>query len=643
MCGIAGYISSSPSISHPSWLKDMCELIRHRGPDGFGYFQEGPAALGHRRLSIIDVSGGGQPLGNEDGSIQIVFNGEIYNYLELRGDLIKKGHQFQTHSDTEVIVHLYEEVGEKTPEYLNGMFAFAIWDTRKQELFLARDRFGKKPLYYSTGLDGFRICFASELKCFSALPGFDRRLDPQSIADFLRFSYIPDPATIFRQVRKLPPAHSLTLSNDGTRIRRYWQLPFEIDEGMNYGKAQEELAALAEDCVERRMMSEVPLGGFLSGGVDSSAVVAMMVGRSERQVKSFSIGFSAKEMDESRYARLVAERYGTEHHEQIVTFDIEEMLHVLVEHYDEPFADSSAIPTLYLSKMTRQHVTVALSGDGADELLGGYRRYRFALAEDRFRTALPGWFRNSVVKTAARWYPKLDAFPRPLRAKATLEGLSQELGGAYFEAMTGFRFGLYERTISPALQAELGGYSPAENYINRFRAFSHLPPLQQLEAVDVETYLPGDILVKVDRASMAYSLEARCPWLDYRFGELAGRMPTSFKIRDGEGKYIFKDLLRRRLPDEILFRPKQGFAVPLDSWFRTTLRPVFEALVLRPRMEQWINLAFVRQMWGLHQSGRSNYGREFWSLFILACWEDRYGNDTPGQLLAESMPVAARQ
>ena len=642
MCGIAGYISSTPSFGNPALLKNMCDLIRHRGPDGYGYYQEGPAALGHRRLSIIDVSGGAQPIGNEDGSVQIVFNGEIYNYLELRDDLIKKGHQFQTHSDTEVIVHLYEEVGEKTPAYLNGMFALAIWDARKQELFLARDPFGKKPLYYSTGMDGFRICFASELKSFSALPTFERGLDPRSIADFLRFGYVPDPATIFRQVRKLPPAHSLLLSSEGARIRRYWQLPFEIDEGMDYAKAREELAALAEDCVECRMMSEVPLGGFLSGGVDSGAVVAMMAGRSERQIKSFSIGFSAKEMDETRYARQVAERYHTEHHEQTVTLDIEEMMHVLVEHYDEPFADSSAIPTLYLSKMTRQHVTVALSGDGADELMGGYRRYPFALAEDRFRSALPAWFRGSVVKTAARLYPKLDSLPQSFRAKATLEGISNDLGTAYFEAMTAFRFGLYDKALSPALRADLGGYSPADNYIERFRPFSHLPPLQQMEAVDLETYLAGDILVKVDRASMAYSLEARCPWLDYRFGELTGRMPTSFKIRGGEGKYIFKDLLRKYLPDDILFRPKHGFGVPLNSWFRTMLRPVFEALVLRPRMEQWINLAAIREMWGLHQAGRSDYGREFWILLTLACWEDRYGSDTPGQLLAESMPVAAR-
>ena len=556
MCGIAGYVSAGGPAER-ELARRMCDAIRHRGPDGDGVWLDGPAALGHRRLSIIDVSGGSQPLGNEDGTIQIVFNGEIYNYLELRDELVLKGHRFSTHSDTEVLVHLYEEEGEQMAARLNGMFAFAIWDSGRQQLLLARDRFGKKPLYYSTDLPGFSLCFASELKALATLPGFDTTVRPESVADFLALGYVPDPDTVFSRVAKLPPAHTLLLAQGQTRLRRYWTPPLDPDEGMDFERVREELVTLAADAVEKRLMSEVPLGGFLSGGVDSSGVVALMAQRSPHQVKSFSIGFSERSFDETRYARLVAERYNTEHHEETVTPSIGEMLRVLVEHYDEPFADSSAIPTLYLARMTRKHVTVALSGDGADEIFGGYRRYRFAVAEDRARGVLPGWFRHTAVKTIAGVYPKLDWAPRFLRAKSTLTGISQELGEAYFTAMSRFGFGLYDKVISGEFRAALHGYVPQQAFAARFSKYSHLPPLEQLQAVDFETYLPGDILVKADRATMAYSLEGRAPWLDYRLAELAGRMPAGFKLSSGSGKHIFKEALRPLLPEVILTRPRR--------------------------------------------------------------------------------------
>jgi asparagine synthase (glutamine-hydrolysing) len=637
MCGIAGYVEDSTHAAAPGLLEQMCDTIQHRGPDGFGYFRKGPVALGHRRLSIIDLSGGAQPLGNEDDRVQVVFNGEIYNYLELREDLVKKGHRFRTKSDTEVLVHLYEEVGEQMPEHLNGMFALAIWDGRKKELFLARDPFGKKPLYYSTEIPGFQVAFASELKAFAPIPAFDPDVNSRAVADYLAFGYIADPDTIYRKVAKLPPGHSLLLSAGKTRTRRYWEPRFDIEEDMNYAAAARECFELAADSVARRMISDVPLGGFLSGGVDSSAVVAMMAQRSTQKVKSFSIGFTIATWDEVEYARMVAKRYDTDHYERVVTPSVEEMLPVLAHHYDEPFSDSSAIPTLYLSRMTREHVTVALSGDGGDELFGGYRRYQFALYEERLRSRLPAWLRRSVLRPVANAYPKFDYLPRPFRAKATLEGISNDLAESYFEAMTGFRFGLYDHILSPELKQALGGYSPRRRFIERFRRHSHLPPLQQLEAVDFETYLPGDILVKVDRASMAYSLETRSPWLDRRLGALSCRMPASFKIRNGVGKYIFKDIFKPHVPETILTRPKMGFGVPMDNWMRTSLKPVFESVVLRPEAEQYVSLPKVRAIWQTHQSGARNYSRELWSLLALMCWHDRYQTRQPGQALAAAI------
>ncbi len=639
MCGIAGYLADGPVPSDDSILRAMCDRIAHRGPDASGYFRRGRVALGHRRLSIIDVAGGDQPLGNEDGALQVIFNGEIYNFRELRADLVHKGHRFQTNSDTEVLVHLYEDVGARLPTFLNGMFAFAIWDGRNEELFLARDRFGKKPLYYSTEIPGYRLCFASELKALAALSGFDHTVNPRSVANFLPLSYVPDPDTIFEKVQKLPPAHSLRISRERITVERYWRPAFDVG-ALSLDQASEELLALSLDSVERRMISDVPLGGFLSGGVDSSAVVAMMSQRAPERVKSFSIGFSNKAFDELSYAKMVAERYRTEHHEHVVTPSIKDMLSVLVDHYDEPFADASAIPTLYLAKMTRQNVTVALSGDGADEIFGGYRRYRFAVAEEKVRAMLPRWFRQSAIKAAADLYPKFDYLPRIFRAKATLTEYSIELGEAYFEAMTGFRWGLYDEILSPELKSRLNGYSPREWFVDKFRAHNHLPPLQQLQAVDLETYLPGDILVKMDRATMAYSLEARAPWLDYRLAELAGRFPAEYKLRNGVGKYLFRQMARPLLPDAIIDRKKMGFGVPMAEWMRTSLKPVFETLVFRPDMGAYISLDRVKKVWNSHQSAQRNYSRELWSILMLACWHNRHGGDRNDELIRETLERA---
>ena len=627
MCGIAGYLTNDEAVPNSALVKAMCDRLQHRGPDGEGYYCDVGVALGHRRLSIIDVSGGSQPMGNEDGTLQAVFNGEIYNFLELRRDLVEKGHRFVTRSDTEVLVHLYEEVGERLPEYLNGMFAFAIWDGRRRELFLARDRFGKKPLYYSSAVAGTRFSFASELKGLTELRGFRAKVNPSSVADFLSLSYVPDPETIYQDVHKLPPGHSLTVTESGTRLRRYWEPVFAADPKLQFDDVVEEIRTLAADAVERRMISDVPLGAFLSGGVDSSAVVAFMARKAPERIRTFSIGFTSKEFDELHFARLLAERYHTDHREQVVSLSIHEMLQTLVEQFDEPFGDSSAIPTLYLARMTRQHVTVALSGDGADEVFGGYRRYFYGVLEERLRRQFPNWFRRSVFRIGGRYYPKFDYLPQIFRAKTLLGNLAQETGDAYFTSMTAFRDEGLTALLSADLLKESGSYSPRGSYRERFEAVRHLQPLEQMQAVDFQTYLPGDILVKADRATMAYSLESRSPWLDHRLAELACRLPSGFKLHGRIGKHIFKKAVEPHVPREVIGRKKMGFSVPLAEWFRTTLKATFQQQVLRPDMGRFLSLAEVRRLWGEHQSGLHDHSRKLWNLLMLAAWYSCHHRD----------------
>ena len=632
MCGIAGYLAGTGMRPDQDLVRGMCDRIRHRGPDGEGYYADERVALGHRRLSIIDVEGGKQPLGNEDGSVQLVFNGEIYNFQHLMDGLKGRGHRFRTRSDTEVIVHLYEEVGERVPEFLNGMFALAIWDRNRQTLFLARDRFGEKPLYWTDAVPGMPFCFASELKALAGLPGFPSKVRPESVADFLNFSYVPDPHTIYAAVRKLEPATSLTVRADGGRTEsRYWTPRFAPDTpAARPAAVLEELDALAGDAVRSRMVSDVPLGGFLSGGVDSSAVVAYMARSAPGRVCTFSIGFTAKEFDELEYARLVARQYNTDHYEEVVTPAIEEMLGTLVRHYDEPFGDSSAVPTLYLARMTRQFVTVALSGDGADELFGGYRRYAFALSEERVRRMLPEGFRRSVIGPLGNVYPKFDYLPRMFRARSTLQGISSTLAGAYFNAMSRFRDEGLAAILSAPLRRQLNGYSCRQTFCDRFREYAELPPLSQLQAVDWRTYLPGDILVKVDRATMAYSLESRAPWLDHRLAELAATLPTPLKVRGHNGKTLFKEAVSRYIPPVLVQRRKMGFVVPLASWFRTSLKATFEQTVLREAAAEYLNLDAARNLWRQHQSGVRDHSSTLWNLLMLACWDSHHRRGESG-------------
>jgi asparagine synthase (glutamine-hydrolysing) len=629
MCGIAGIFSVSGAEPDISLVKGMCDRMTHRGPDGEGYYQGSGMVLGHRRLSIIDLNTGEQPMSNEDGSIQVVFNGEIYNYRELRDDLVKRGHRFLTQSDTEVLVHLYEDVGDRIPEYLNGMFAFAIWDGRDRSLFLARDRAGEKPLYYSESVPGFRLCFASELKALAGLPGADKDMDPTALADYLAFGYVPDPATIYRSIKKLPAAHTLRVNAHCVHQNRYWRPFAEGPAQESFESATSALDELLRDSVSGQMMSDVPLGAFLSGGVDSSAVVSYMAEATPIPIQTFTIGFDHREFDETYYAKLTSQRYRTQHSERIVSPSIRDCMGVLAKQYDEPFADSSAIPMLYLSSLARSQVTVALSGDGADEIFGGYRRYAFAVAEERFRSRLPAKLGPRLFRFAGRMYPKFDYLPQRFRAKTTLMNLGQGLADAYYTTMSAFRDEDLERVLAPEMRARCGGYCPRANFRDRFLAFRHLEPLQQLQAVDFETYLPGDILVKVDRATMAYSLESRSPFLDHRLITMASHLPSSFKIQGREGKRVFKAAVSKRLPLEIMRRKKMGFSVPLASWFRNGLKPDFEWMLNQGAWTEYLAAGEVRRLWAEHQSGLWDHSRRLWIVMMLGTWSlfHREGSD----------------
>jgi len=632
MCGIAGVVSDAPAEVKRRWVEQMCARLVHRGPDDSGYYVDEWVALGHRRLSVIDVEGGAQPMANEDGRVQVVFNGEIYNFLELREDLIRRGHQFRTRCDTEVLVHLWEETGPSLVEHLNGMFAFGLWDARQRVVLLARDRAGKKPLYYSERVPESRLCFASELKALMALPGFPKDIDWQAVADFLSLSYIPDPETIYRGVRRLEPGEWLLLRPEGARRCKYWQPRFEPLVSWPQPRVAEKLRELADDAVRRRLISDVPLGAFLSGGVDSSAVVATMKAYTG-QVETFSIGFREELYNEVRYARAVARHCQTRHREEVVRPSIEDILPRLVEAYDEPFGDSSAIPTMYLARMTRQYVTVALSGDGADEVFGGYRRYRWAVWEERAREVFPAGWRRAVFGTLARYYPKLDSMPQWLRAKTLLSNLATDLPNAYFRSVATFVDDQLDRIAGPELRQELRFVTPRERFCARFRKYGHLTPLQQVQAVDFETYLPGDILVKVDRATMAFSLECRCPWLDYRFIEFGLRLPDESKIRGRQGKYIFKVAMESRLPRPVVWRKKMGFSVPLAEWFRGSLGRLFEVLVSEKSLGRFVDVAEAHRLYQEHRSGRWNHDRKLWNLVVLACWETWHHRSEPDLVL----------
>ena len=621
MCGIAGIFDSFKSV-HERLLKRMTDALVHRGPDDEGFYCSGPIGLGHRRLSIIDLAGGHQPLANEDETVWIVFNGEIYNFGELHDELVKKGHVFKTRSDTEVIVHLYEEEGENCFKRLRGMFAIAIWDARNRKLLLARDRVGKKPLFYF--YDGRRIAFASEMKAILEIPGIPREIDPEAVSDYFSLLYIPAPKSIFKNIRKVLPGHYLVVSQNGIRETEYWDLSFNQSLQLTEQAWCERLLETYREAVRIRLMSEVPLGAFLSGGVDSSSVVAVMAGLLNTPVTTCSIGFAEEEFNETDYAREIASRFKTDHHEHVVRPDAVGIVEKLAWHYDEPFADSSSVPTYYVSKAAREHVTVALSGDGGDENFAGYRRYYFDKRENSIRGLLPAAIRQPIFRALASLYPKADWAPRIFRGKATFQNLARSPIEAYFRSVSALKSELKEQILHGDLCRQLGDYDSLDVLRSYYDKADTMDPISRIQYVDVKTYLTDDILVKVDRASMAHSLEVRAPILDHKLMELAATIPSSMKLRGMNGKYIFKKTLNEVLPRSVLNRKKMGFGVPLAQWLRNDLREFAHAVIFDQRQDSFLNDASVNGIWQEHQRGFRDRSTELWSILMFRLWQREF-------------------
>jgi asparagine synthase (glutamine-hydrolysing) len=601
-------------------LSRMNETQTHRGPDEAELHTEMALGMGHRRLSVIDIATGQQPLSNADGSLVIVFNGEIYNYRELMAELKALGFTFNTKSDTEVLLVAYQAWGEACLQRLRGMFAFGIWDRAKQTMFLARDHIGVKPMFYSLLPNGFFV-FGSELKSIMTHPELSRELNPQAVEEYFAYGYVPEPKTIFYNAYKLAPGHSITLKVGDQSVRpvRYWDVPFNIQPQQKDGRAlEEELIVRMRDAVKSQMVAEVPLGAFLSGGVDSSAVVAMMA-QEEAHVKTCSISFDDPDYDESVFANQVAKRYDTTHFSQTVSTDDHGLIDTLAHLYDEPFADSSAIPTYRVCQLARQHVTVALSGDGGDESFGGYRRYRYAMAENSVRSRLPAGLRKSVFGTLGAIYPKADWAPRMFRAKTTFEALARDLTDGYFHGVSIMNDRVRDQLFSDGFRTKLQGYRAIEVMRGHAANSPTDDPLAMIQYLDFKTWLPGDILTKVDRAAMAHSLEVRVPLLDHQFVEWASSLPSDVKLHNGEGKYILKKALEPYLPEDIMYRPKKGFSIPVASWFRGPLRAQVRAAVLSPLLLDTgiFNPAYLRHMVDQHESGANDYSASLWSVMMF--------------------------
>jgi asparagine synthase (glutamine-hydrolysing) len=645
MCGIAGILDLR--LHRPvdeKLLRSMRETIRHRGPDGEGLHVEPGVGLAHRRLSIIDVSGGRQPIYNEDGSVVVVFNGEIFNYRGLVSELEGLGHAFRTRSDTEVLVHAWEEWGEASVERLNGQFAYALWDRNRRKAFLARDPIGIKPLYYAE-LDSGEVLFGSELKALLAHPGLARDIDPEAVEEFFAYGYVAEPRAIFRNVRKLSPGHFLTLDGKSPLAeRQYWDVRFAPEHRDPEPELEEELVARLRKSVEMQLMSEVPLGAFLSGGVDSSAVVAMMAQVSSGAVNTCSIRFGEREFDESGYASEVARRYRTSHWTKTVAPDDFGLIDRLSSLYDEPFADSSAIPTFRVSELARERVTVALSGDGGDETFAGYRRYRWHVYEERVRSLVPSALRAPLFGLLGRVYPKADWAPKLLRAKSTLEALALDPVEGYFHSVSILGDGLRRKLFRESFRRELGGYR-AVDVLRRHARSAPEHPLSRVQYLDFKTYLPGDILTKVDRASMAHSLEVRVPVLDHELVEWAAGLPPERKLSGREGKCLLKRAMEPYLSRELLYRPKMGFAVPLASWFRGPLRErVRRTLASSVLLDTGIfDERFLGHMVEQHQSGLRDFSAAIWSVLTFEAFcRLREGLEPRESLSAREVEALAR-
>jgi asparagine synthase (glutamine-hydrolysing) len=641
MCGIAGFVESS-TVAAPfsldagrALVQRMCGVIRHRGPDDEGVWVDEGVALGMRRLSIIDLSTGHQPIHNEDRTVWIVFNGEIYNFQELRRDLEAAGHRFYTSTDTEVIVHAYEQWGTGAISRLRGMFGLAIWDTRSRTLLVARDRVGIKPMHYAD-VNG-RFYFGSELKSLLQAPDLPRDLDMDSIDHYLSFLYTPRDGSIFASVRKLPPGHLLTWTNGRMTIQPYWQLPVTETYRGSEADAVHQLRGVLTDAVRSHLVSDVPLGAFLSGGIDSSLVVGLMSETSSAPVKTFSIGFNEPAFDELEHARRVARHFGTDHHELVVQPDAIGILDRLISHFDEPFADSSAIPTWYVSEMARRHVTVVLSGDGGDELFGGYDRYvphPRVVAFDRYS---PRALRRVAAIAAAR-------LPHGVRGKNFLRHVGRDDRGRYLDAIRFFGTDEKPALLTVDARRRMHAADAEHRLARRFERYAELPWPSQMMRFDMETYLPDDVLTKVDRMSMAHSIESRVPLLDSGVVAFASTLPAALKIKNGRRKHVLKEVAAALLPQEILNRKKQGFGVPLGVWFRGNLRELFSDTLLSPASLQrgYFESAFVRRIVNEHLTGKRDHTLRLWQLVVFERWQQQYVDGAAGNSGQPSAPADRR-
>ncbi len=634
MCGIAGFLLRDQAPAELSVVRAMCDSIRHRGPDDDGYHVDGSCAIGMRRLSIIDLQTGHQPIANEDRSVWVVFNGEIYNFQELRQSLMAQGHRFATNSDTETLIHLYEQEGVEGLHRLRGMFAYAIWDARKEQLLLVRDRFGKKPLYYAILPQG--IYFGSELKCLRAA-GLSLNPDPNALRMYFQFGYIPDPWSPFQHVRKVPPGCWLMCSSKGDiREGRYWRLPppqDQIPSNWNEQQAADEVRDVFDESVRLRLISDVPLGAFLSGGIDSSSVVASMALQTSVPVKTFAIGFEEAEFNELAWANQVARKYKTDHHEIVVRPDSVALVSRLVRHFDEPFADSSAIPTFIVSEFAAQHVKVVLTGDGGDELFAGYDIFA-EMQRLQWADRIPQAMRKLIYSVAAR-------LPYSARGKNYFRMISRPSELARYFELCAPRF-LRERLVSP-------GWMPPDGMDFLFETFpdallpGQVDGLTQAQYFEATAKLTGDILVKVDRMSMANSLEVRCPLLDHKLAELAMRIPLAWKLRDGTGKQILRRAIGDRLPPDLLTRSKMGFGVPLELWFRGSLREFLWDHLTDSRAigRGMVSPEFVRSLLKEHDSGRRNNYYWLWMLLILELWFRDWEQVQPEPVSLAAYPEAS--
>ena len=621
MCGIAGKLvfGDGPTVSR-SLLKGMCDTIVHRGPDDEGYYLNGPIGLGHRRLSIIDLDSGRQPIANEDRTIWVVFNGEIYNYVELREFLIGRGHTFSTATDTEVVIHLYEEQGEEFLSSLRGMFAIALWDECTQTLLLARDRLGKKPLFYSV-IPEKGLVFGSEIKAILHDPDVKRDLNLEALDAYLSQLCVPAPLTMFQGIQKLPAGHLLICSREKVAVREFWDLHFEPMISPRESDLVESLEAILRESVRIRLRSDVPIGAFLSGGVDSSTVVAVMADLLDRPVVTCAVGFQEEGYNELPYAKEVAERFGCIHHEHLIQPDVEDLVPRLVTYFDEPFGDSSAVPTYYVSQIARQYVTVALSGDGGDEIFAGYSRHYLQRLECRLRRLLFGSMGAGLAASVGAWLPAV-------KGKETLKklGMAPDKAYAYKFYHLLFNPDVKRDLYSDDFRASCAAFDPAAPFRSYYNRCNSSDPLDKALYVDIKTYLADDILVKVDRMSMAHALEVRAPLLDHKLLEFTATIPSSFKLKGRTTKYLLKQVMRKYLPSRVFTRAKHGFTMPVGEWLKGPLRPMVEDCLFSSRTRQrgLFNPKAMQSLWAGHLSGAQDYSHHLWMLLMLELWHRQY-------------------